>query len=317
MADRRRRLQGTVGAVAVLALVAIVVTACGVRPPSRTTTVPAPRTTTTPSPSEPSQPSEPSATATPTPSGPTGTPTPSPTPDPKPLRLLGLGDSVPAADACGCRGFLEQASDVLTPLIGRSVRLHNDAVAGWTTSSVLDSLRSGAARQDLASGADLVVIEAGANDLPLGRITDPACQPVQASPCFRPILTAVGQALTTAVTLIRRTDPAPNPRVVLMGYWNVSVDGVTGRRRGQTYMADSRALTVAFNQVVRQVAARTGAVYVDAYTPLLGPNGGRDPSPYLLGDGDHPNRAGYRLLVDALVAKLKWTGDVAAWSVGQ
>jgi lysophospholipase L1-like esterase len=228
--------------------------------------------------------------------------------------MFGLGDSVPAADTCGCRGFLEQSADLLAPLIGRPVGLHNDAVDGWTTATVVNALHSGAVRKDLAGGAGLVVIEAGANDLPLGKITDPSCQPVVTSSCFRPTLTAVGQALTMAVDLIRKIDPDHHPQIVLMGYWNVGVDGDVGRRRGQAYLTDSNELTLALNQVVRTVVARTGTIYVDAYTPLKGPDGGRDPSPYLLPDGDHPNRAGHLLLAEQLITRLKQTGAVAAWS---
>ncbi len=308
-----------IGAVAATAVLMALMAACGAIPrgpgPKRT---PAP-TSSSAGPTVASSSARPTAASSP--ATPTTTPTAPQTPSPaagwlhpRPLQLVGLGDSVPAADACGCQGFLEQSADELGRLTGRGVRLHNDAVDGWTTSSVLQSLRSGAERRDLASGADLVVIEAGANDLPLSRITDPACQPVQSSPCFRPTLTAVGSALTTAVRLIRRIDPHPRPTIVLMGYWNVSVDGVRGRQRGSTYLRKSRALTLAFNRVVRTVAAQTRTIYVDAYTPLLGPDGGKDPSPYLLGDGDHPNRAGYQLLVRALIARLEQTGAITALS---
>lgn len=223
---------------------------------------------------------------------------------------------MPAAANCGCRGFLEQSADLLAPLIGQPVRVRNDAVGGWTSARVVRALRSGTVRADLAGGAGLVVIEAGANDLPLGQITDPSCQPVQSSPCFRPTLTAVGQALTTAVKLIRSIDPDHDPQIVLMGYWNVSVDGTVGQRRGAAYLKDSNDLTLALNRVVRTVVAQTGTIYVDAYTPLKGPHGDRDPSPYLLPDGNHPNRAGHRLLAQALVERLKQVGAVAAWRAG-
>lgn len=265
-------------------------------------------------------PPSPRSSATP-PSSPTPSPSPAASPSPSPtagpLRIFGLGDSVPAAGGgCGCRGFLEQTADQLGPLIGRQVRLTNDAVGGWTSTDVVRALRSGTVRRDLAGGAGLVVIEAGANDLPLARITDPACQPVQSSPCFQPTLTAVGRALTTAVGLIRSIDPDHDPRIVLMGYWNVSVDGRVGKQRGAQYLTDSNDLTLALNQEVRAVVAHTGTTYVDAYTPLKGPDGGRDPSPYLLPDGDHPNAAGHRLLAEALIQRLQQTGAVAAWSAG-
>lgn len=298
-----------VGVVVLAVVVVIMAASCGTRPqvpgssPTPKPGTPAPATLTRPTPS-----ADMPGSATPRAMG-----SPSPSPAARPLEMFGLGDSVPAAGNCGCRGFLEQSADFLAPSIGRQVRVRNDAVDGWTTTSVVRALRSGTVRTDLTGGADLVVIEAGANDLPLGQITDPSCQPVQSSPCFRPTLTAVGKALTTAVKLIRSIDSDHDPRIVLMGYWNVSVDGTAGQRRGPAYLKDSNDLTLALNQVVRTVVAQTGTTYLDAYTPLKGPDGDRDPSPYLLPDGDHPNRAGHRLLAEALVERLKRTGAVAAW----
>ena len=232
----------------------------------------------------------------------------------RPLQVVGLGDSVPAAYGCGCSGFVEQSADTIGRLTRRQVVVHNDAVSGWTTADVVKDLKTGTGHDDLADGADLVIVEAGANDLDLGRITDPTCGRVDTSPCFRPELEVVDQALTKAVQLIRSTDPDHDPRIVLMGYWDVSVDGAVARRRGADYGRDSNELTLALNRVVRTVVARTGAIYVDAYTPLKGPDGGRDPSPYLLGDGDHPNRAGHRLLAKAVVSRLQQTGAIASWS---
>jgi lysophospholipase L1-like esterase len=299
-----RRFAGRLVTAAALAAAALImVAACGTQPHTEPSTAP---TTATPSAAPPATPS----------SSPSLTPSPSRSPTAGPLQMFGLGDSVPAADNCGCRGFLEQSADLLAPMINRPVRLRNDAVDGWTTSSVVSSLRSGQARKDLAGGAGLVIIEAGANDLALDRITDPSCQPVESSSCFRPQLTAVGDALTTAVEMIRTIDPDHDPTIALMGYWNVSVDGRTGQARGSEYLKDSDDLTLALNQVVRTVVARTHTIYVDAYTPLKGPEGSRDPSPYLLSDGDHPNKAGYRLLAEAVVDKLQQAGAVAAWSAG-
>lgn len=285
----------------------LVVASCGSKPPDphRRTTPPAPaRPTAAPSPA-------PDATTT------SAAPTPAaPTTPPPPLRIVGLGDSVPAAHGCGCEGFVGLSGDLLSRLIKRKVVVHNDAVGGWTSRDVVQDLRHGTSRDNLTDGADLVIIEAGANDLPMGRITDPQCHQVESSQCFGPALAAVRQALTAAVQLVRHDDPDHDVRIVLMGYWNVGVDGVVGRRLGAEYVQGSNSVTLALNDVVRGVAAQNAAIYVDAYTPLKGPDGGRDASPYLLNDGDHPNRAGHRLLADAVVQQLKKSGAVEAWTNG-
>ena len=87
-------------------------------------------------PSSPGSPTPPRATSTPVP-----TPTRPPTPTPRPaLRVVGLGDSVPAADACGCDGYLEQLVPALRATTGRQVTLANDATGGWTTQDVVNDL---------------------------------------------------------------------------------------------------------------------------------------------------------------------------------
>jgi lysophospholipase L1-like esterase len=228
-----------------------------------------------------------------------------------PLRVVGLGDSVPAADTCDCSGFLEQLSPALHAATGRVVTLRNDAVGGWTTHDVLDDLAGGRARADLGDGADLVVVEIGANDFDLSRLADPSCAPAGSSACFHTTLAGLRSGLTSVVDRVRHL--APGARVALVGYWNVGVDGSVGRSLGPTYVAGSDALTKAVNQVVLDVTRRTGSTYVDAYTPLKGTGGHRDPTEDLLDDGDHPDASGHARLADAVLDTLQSSGAVASW----
>ena len=229
-----------------------------------------------------------------------------------PLRVVGLGDSVPAADTCGCAGFLEQLTPDLRSATGRTVTLRNDATSGWTTQDVLTDLTSGRARADLVAGADLVVVEIGANDFDLARLSDPACSPAGTSACFHSTLTGLRSGLTKVVDRVRAL--APGAHVALLGYWNVGVDGSVGRSLGSTYVAGSDALTRAVNDVVVGVADDAGATYVDAYTPLKGSSGDRDPTEDLLDDGDHPNASGHARLADAVLDALQESGAVAGWA---
>ena len=227
------------------------------------------------------------------------------------LRVVGLGDSVPAADTCDCNGFLEQLTPALHATTGRVVTLRNDAVSGWTTQDVLDALAGCRARADLAAGADLVVVEIGANDFDLSRLTDPSCAPAGSSACFHTTLAGLRSGLTSVVDRVRHL--APGARVALVGYWNVGVDGSVGRSLGPTYVASSDALTKAVNQAVLDVTRRTGSTYVDAYTPLKGAGGHRDPTEDLLDDGDHPDASGHARLADAVLDALQSSGAVASW----
>ncbi len=229
-----------------------------------------------------------------------------------PLRVVGLGDSVPAADTCGCDGFLEQLVPALRATTGRRVTLANDATSGWTTQDVLADLDRGRAHRDLVAGADLVVVEIGANDFDLSRLSDASCAPAGTSPCFRSTLADLRSGLTQVVDRVKGL--APGARVALLGYWNVGLDGSVGRSQGSTYVASSDALTRAVNQVVVGVTRSTGSVYVDAYTPLKGTNGQRDPTEDLLDDGDHPNASGHTRLADAVLDALQSDGSVTAWA---
>lgn len=242
-------------------------------------------------------------------SGPSSTSTTAPT---GPLTLVGLGDSVPSATTCNCTGYVEQVGNQLQQATHRPWTVHNDANGGWTTADVENDVNSSPTRDHLAD-ADLVIIEVGANDFNMDRVTDQGCFPAAGSSCWSDTVAGVRDGLTRIIAAIHRIDQRPDLRIAVLGYWNVTVDGAVGRALGEAFVTGSDALTRLVNTTVQQVAAATGAVYVDAYTPLKGPAGTRDPTADLLDDGDHPNAAGHTLLAQAVMARLGSTGAVSAW----
>ena len=229
-----------------------------------------------------------------------------------PLTLVGLGDSVPAATTCDCDGFVEQLGTRLTTLTGRRWAVHNDAGGGWTTADVEDDLQAASTRDDLAR-ADLVVVEVGANDFDLDRVDDPDCLPGSTSGCWSAALQRLRGGLTRIIDAIEHVGARPDLRVAVLGYWNVTVDGAVGTALGEDFVLGSDALTRLVNSTIAAVASSTGALYVDAYTPLKGVDGRRDPTRDLLDDGDHPNARGHALLTTAVVDSLEHAGAVAAW----
>ncbi|HET7762429.1 MAG TPA: SGNH/GDSL hydrolase family protein [Phycicoccus sp.] len=231
----------------------------------------------------------------------------------RPLVVVGLGDSVPSASTCDCAGYIEQLGARLGAATGRTPVVHNDAVGGWTSADVERDLTSGTTRADIA-GADLVVVEVGANDFDLDRVSDPTCLPAATSPCWADTLTGLHDGLTRIVQRIRAADANPDLRVAVVGYWNVTVDGAVGRAQGQAFVLGSDALTKAVNATVEQVATETGALYVDAYSPLKGEAGRRDPTNDLLDDGDHPNANGHTLLMEAVYDALEDAGALRSWT---
>jgi len=234
---------------------------------------------------------------------------------PGPRTLVALGDSVPSAGTCGCTGYVERVGARLDVLTHRSWVVHNDATDGWRTSDVESDLSAVATRAHLAD-ADLVLIEVGANDFDLSRVDDPSCVPGSSSDCWTSTLEGLRAGLTRIIHDIHRIDVRPDLRVDLFGYWNVTVDGKVGRAFGPPFVFGSDQLTRLVNITVQEVATRTGAAYTDAYTPLKGGLGTRDPTSDLLQDGDHPNASGHALLAAAVVEELSRVGAVAGWTEG-
>jgi lysophospholipase L1-like esterase len=219
---------------------------------------------------------------------------------------------VPSADTCGCTGYVEQVGSQLARLTQRPWAVHNDATGGWTTTDVADALLTSPTREHLAD-ADLVMVQVGANDFDLGNVADKACLPAATSDCWSATLAGLRDGLTRIIHDVRLVDTRPDLRIAVLGYWNVTLDGAVGRALGSDFVLGSDALTRLVNSTVAQVASETGAVYVDAYTPLKGESGERDPTGDLLEDGDHPNATGHTLLRTAVLDELADDGAVAAW----
>lgn len=215
-----------------------------------------------------------------------------------PLRVVGLGDSVPAGSACDCSGFVQAAASRLAAERGRTARVANYATGGFTSADVVAELDRTDVRAALAA-ADVVVVEVGANDFDETRVYDPGCLDASSSGCFDPTLRSLKANLTAVVTAAHRLNP--RTRVVLIGYWNVFRDGQVGGAEGQVYVDASDSLTRSVNTVVRAVAGAQGALYVDAYTAFKGVDGDTDVTSYLADDGDHPNSDGHAVLASAVV----------------
>ncbi len=250
-------------------------------------------------------------TAPPSTTSPTSTTDPATGPQASdPLTLVGLGDSVPAAETCGCTGYVELLGKALHAATGRPVVVHNDSKGGWTTSDVEQDLRIGQTAADL-SHADVVTVEIGANDFDLGRVNDPACLPALDSSCWAATMTGLSTGLTDIVSGIRDIDTNPDVQIALIGYWNVTVDGDVGTAQGQAFVAGSDALTRAVNTTIKTVATATHCLYVDAYTPFKG-NGSLNPTSSLLDDGDHLDAQGHAIMEKAVFDSLQSAGVVAA-----
>lgn len=218
----------------------------------------------------------------------------------EPLRAIGLGDSVPAATACDCDSFVTMAATSLAAEQGRDVAVTNAAVDGAMSDDVLAQLDDPQVRDDIAQ-ADLVVIQVGANDFDEETVYQRECVDAANSGCYDATADALSANLTAIVTTVRSLQVRPGARVVLVGYWNVFLDGDVGRAEGPTYVAGADSLTRWVNLLIQGVADREGGAYADAYAAFKGPDGTRDDTGLLDADGDHPNLDGQRILGQAVV----------------
>jgi lysophospholipase L1-like esterase len=89
--------------------------------------------------------------------------------------------------------------------------------------------------------------------------------------------------------------------VLVTDYWNVFRDGQVALDSDGAAERDwSVRVTNAANAAICKAARIQGATCVDLVAPFKG-SGDRDPTPLLADDGDHPNAAGMKVIVAALM----------------
>jgi lysophospholipase L1-like esterase len=233
-----------------------------------------------------------SASASPTPSA---TPSATATTSSGPYRVVGLGDSVPAGTACGCTTYVSLVGAAEAAKSGTTASVSNLAVAGETTSGLLDQLKETGVRRAVAA-ADLVIVTIGANDFDEDAVTGSDCD-APSLDCYQSTLATQAKRLTTVLKEIGSLQKSGT--VLVTGYWNVFLAGPVGAANGSAYVRNSDALTVADNTQIESIAQAQGDTYVDIYSPFAGTGGS-----LLAADGDHPDAAGHRAIAKALEAAL-------------
>src|SRR5262249_38521368 len=176
---------------------------------------------------------------------------------------------------------------------GRTVSATNDAVAGFTSSDVLDQLTSDTAVIGDLRAADVVEIEIGANDVEYTK----SCGTSVA--CYASRVPAMKRNLAAIVSRTRALRPGRKVLVVLLDYWNVWLGGKYAAARGPAYVAAAEQLTDDVDAAIKATAARSGSAYVDLRAAFKGPDYDADETHYLANDGDHPNAAGHQKIADA------------------
>lgn len=219
-------------------------------------------------------------------------------------RVVGLGDSVPAAAGCACTSFVELFGHDVSRHTGRPNHTDNYARNGLDTAGLLAQLQDPTVAQGVAH-ADLVTVTIGANDLATARLDYFAgtCGGSDGLACFRATLPSLQANLTAVLDRIGAVAAAHPVGVRVMNYWNVFEDGEVARERhGDAFVRDSDQLTREANAVICDAAAHGGAVCIDVDRAFKQASPGGDPTSLLAPDGDHPNQAGHELIAATVAA---------------
>ncbi|HEU4676187.1 MAG TPA: SGNH/GDSL hydrolase family protein [Motilibacteraceae bacterium] len=223
-----------------------------------------------------------------------------------PLRIVAIGDSVPAGAACsGCTPFPYRYGERFAAATGTPVSVQDLAVGGLDSAGLLASLVSATPQAAAVATADVVLVTIGANDLVPARPDYAAgqCGGPDDLDCFRTLLPGVRAHLAAALERIAVLRGHAPTTVLVTDYWNVFEDGASAvSELGRDAVDDARTVTRAENQVLCAAAAAARATCVDLYAPFLGPTGDRDPTRLLAADGDHPSQAGHDLIAATLLA---------------
>src|SRR5262249_45073599 len=219
---------------------------------------------------------------------------------PRKWSTVALGDSVPRGTNCDCRPYPPLTGDGLTASSGQTVTNTNDSVAGYTTSNVLQQLKSDSNVVDHVRTADAVEIEVGANDVPY---TPDSCG--TAVDCYAPKIPTIEKNLAAIVSRVHDLTSGHKILVVLLDYWSVWLGGEYAAAQGDAYVTAAENVTDQVNDVIKSTAAKSGSAYVDLRAAFKGADYAYDETHYLSSDGDHPNAAGHQQIAKATEAVIE------------
>jgi acyl-CoA thioesterase-1 len=219
---------------------------------------------------------------------------------PRTWSIVALGDSVPSGYNCKCTPYPQLSAKGLTTTTGQTVTATNDAVAGYTTTDVLEQLNSDSIVIDHVRKADAVEINIGANDVPYNA---KMCGTSVA--CYAPLVSAMQKNLAAIMSRVRDLTSGHKVLVVLLDYWSIWLGGTYARSKGHAYVSAARHMTAQVDAAIKTAADENGSTYVSERRAFKGPSFGYIESHYLAPDGEHPNATGHRSIATATEAVIK------------
>jgi lysophospholipase L1-like esterase len=208
--------------------------------------------------------------------------------------IVALGDSVPSGYNCNCTPYPQLSASGLSKATGQTITATNDAVAGYTTSNVLQQLSSDSSVIDQVKKADAVEVNIGANDVPYnGKKCGTSVS------CYAPLVAPMQKNLAAIVSRVHDLTSGHKVLVVLLDYWSVWLGGTYARKQGHDYVSAARQMTAQVDDAIKTTASQSNSAYVSERKAFKGPSFGYIESRYLATDGEHPNAAGHQAIATA------------------
>jgi lysophospholipase L1-like esterase len=213
-----------------------------------------------------------------------------------------MGDSVPSGYNCNCTPYPQLSASGLAAKTDQTVKATNDAVAGYTTTNVLQQLDSDNTVIDQVKKADVVEINVGANDVPYNKNSCGA-----SVDCYAPLVPPMQKNLAAIVSRVHDLTSGHKVLVVLLDYWSIWLGGTYARDKGNAYVSAARQMTAQVDDAIKTTASQSGSAYVSERSAFKGPSFGYIESHYLASDGEHPNAKGHQAIAAATEAVVENT----------
>ena len=214
--------------------------------------------------------------------------------------VLGLGNSVPSGTACSCVNFVSAYAAMADAATNTKATVVNDAVAGSTSADVVNLLGKSSVQAEVRR-ATTVLIMTGANDF--NDAFDEVSLGASTADTYTPVAAAVQENVSTIVQRVHGLSARAHI-VVLDYWAAMEDGAVAAKDYDKPTMAAAISSTTYVNDALALAAKATGAIYVSTFTAFKGPAGTNDDTALLASDGDHPNAAGHQLIAKTIDAVL-------------